>query len=81
MIINLHFHLISNVSRTDVNFVDALDLWDFFKTHNPSAVRSNCDVLLLSEYFIEKHPNSSFILDEVPSPKRHDLLKSKYKIL
>ena len=62
---------------TDVNYIDAQDLWFFFKKHNPNAVRSNYNVLQLSEYFIEMHPNSSFILDEVPSPKGHDRINSK----
>ena len=62
---------------TDVNYVDAQELWSFFKKHNPKAVRTNHNVLQLCEYFIEMHPNSSFILDEVPSPKGKNLIKSK----
>ena len=62
---------------TNVKFIDVGDLWDFYKSHNPKAVKSKCDVLLLSEYFMKMHPNSSFILDEVPSPKRRDQIKSK----
>ena len=64
-------------SETDVSFIDAQGLWDFFKKYNPNAVRSKHDILELAEFFIEKHPGNSFILDEVPSPKRLGKLQSK----
>ena len=52
---------------TDVNFIDTQDLWEFFKANNPSALRSNCDVLLLSEYFIEEKLISSFSVRRSPT--------------
>ena len=65
----------------DVVFIDAQKLWDFFKKYHPNAKRSKHDILELAEFFIRKHPDSSFILDEVPSPKRRGKRGGMFKLM
>ena len=56
---------------TNVNFVDAQQLRSFYEENNNSLFKkTDVDVLTLTEFFIEKHPNCSFILDEVPVLKK-----------
>ena len=53
--------------NTNVKFVDAQQLRSFYKENNISGgTQTEVDVLALTEFFIEKHPDCSFILDEVP---------------
>ena len=53
--------------NTKVNFVDAQELQSFYKENNKSCgTQTGVDVLKLTEFFIEQHPDCSFILDEVP---------------
>ena len=63
---------------TDVSFIGAQELLKFYKTHNSETLKSDPDILDLTEFFILKHPSSSFIIDEVPSPKQRGVLGSKY---
>ena len=57
--------------NSNVTFIDAQQLRSFYAENNTSMLKkTDVDVLTLTEFFIEQHPDCSFILDEVPVLKK-----------
>ena len=50
----------------DVKVISAQDLWKFYKTKRPGADREAIDVYTMAEFFVVKHSNGHFVVDECP---------------
>ena len=50
----------------DVKVKSAQDLWDFYEANHTGADRKKIDVYTAAEYFVEKHSNGHFVVDECP---------------
>ena len=58
-----------------VQVISAQDLWNFYEFKKPGAVKTEVDIYLLVEYFIQHHSNGHFIIDECPII-RHSKLRA-----
>ena len=50
----------------DVHVVSAQDLWAFYESKNNGADRTQADIYILVDYFVQSHPNGHYVLDECP---------------
>ena len=50
----------------DVKVISAQDLWDFYKSKHPGADKKKIDVYTMAEFFVDKHSNGHFVVDECP---------------
>ena len=50
----------------DVKVIGAQDLWHFYKSKHSGAEREEIDVYTMAEFFVEKHSNGHFVVDECP---------------
>ena len=62
---------------SDVHIKSAQDILEYYQANNKGNDIKNIDVYTLVEYFVQKHPDAHFVLDEVPLLKPD---KSKYKM-
>ena len=50
----------------DVEVKSAQDLWDFYEANHKGADRKKIGVYTVAEYFVERHPNGHYVVDECP---------------
>ena len=51
---------------SNVQIINAQDLWSFYAERNKGANRENINIYQLVKFFIRHHPNGHFVLDECP---------------
>ena len=51
---------------SDVKVKSAQDLWKFYKKRHIFTRRRNVNIFTLAKYFVKKHSNGNYILDECP---------------
>ena len=54
----------------DVKVISAQDLWDFYKSKHPGADKKKIDVYTMAEFFVDKHSNGHFVVDECPFERK-----------
>ena len=55
---------------SDVQVINAQDLWCFYRSKHKRANKTNIDVYTLAQFFVEQHSNGHFVVDECPFRKR-----------
>ena len=51
---------------SDVQVINAQDLWRFYRSKHKRANKTNIDVYTLAQFFVEQHSNGHFVMDECP---------------
>jgi len=67
-----HEHIFDIYTKTydfissDVDVKSAQNIWESYEEQNKGSDKKNIDIYSLVERFVQKHPNASYVLDEVP---------------
>ena len=54
----------------EVQVISAQDLWKFYKSRNKDAYLTKVDIYFLVVFFIQRHPDGHYVLDECPFLRR-----------